>query len=516
MREKKIDTFKWKILLVVVITIVASTALTYGFFVVNKRQTGQNEVVSGCFDVQLVDETASINLTNSYSMSDEDGKKTNPYSFGITNTCDIEATYYIVLDVKDGSFGSEHINVMVDGSDPRALNNYILNTSYPAESGYSSSYILKRGTLAKGEKDTFEVRAWINEAATYEDVSGKSFVAQVRVVNVVKEVDDELFPSFQTKIKKASNGTKDSFASTATTDEGIFEMEDDYGTSYYYRGAVEDNYVKFGQNKTGQDMYWRIIRLNGDGSLRIIYDGTSAHVNGEESTDRAAMTNVSWNTNDNDAKYIGYMFGGENGVASTSKDQAQTNETSSNIKTELEKWYKDNIVDTGYSNTVSDEIFCNDRSFADDNTGTGFGTSTTYYAAYGRVGPGVSNPQPSFKCPEKNDSFTMSDTIKGNGALEYPVGLITADEIVAAGGKWDTVNTNYYLYKGTGYWSLSPYIYDSRAYVFVVHRYGRLFNYYMYGNVVVAPVVNLSAEYANTLIGEGTMTDPYRAPGVEP
>ncbi len=98
----------------------------------------------------------------------------------------------------------------------------------------------------------------------------------------------------------ALSGVKTSFDSPATTDEGIFEMEDDYGTSYYFRGAVENNYVKFA------GYYWRIIRVNGDGSLRIIYDGTSAHANGESSDDRFTHINQPFNVLANDAKYVGW------------------------------------------------------------------------------------------------------------------------------------------------------------------------------------------------------------------
>ena len=326
------------------------------------------------------------------------------------------------------------------------------------------------------------------------------------------------------KLGLTSNGAKDSFSSTATTDEGIFEMEDDYGTSYYYRGAVPDNYVKFGQNKSGQDMYWRIIRINGDGSLRIIYDGTGAHANGESNTDRLALTSVAWNTtNYNDAKYVGYMYGGTNGTASTSKEQAQTNETSTNIKIKLETWYKENIVDTGYSTSVSDEIFCNDRSTPgktatgwSSDTGLGYGQNKTAYGTIARYGwsgtAGYDNPKPQFTCPNKNDAFTESDTTKGNGMLEYPVGLITADEIVAAGsGKYNTANQSYYLYKGSWYWSLSPNSYDSDARVFGVSSGGRLDYNTVHIKGGVAPVINLSAEYVNTLIGTGSTTDPFRA-----
>ncbi len=61
---------------------------------------------------------------------------------------------------------------------------------------------------------------------------------------------------------------------------GVFAMKDDYGMSYYYRGAVTNNYVKFA------NFYWRIIRINGDGSVRIRYDGTYGHANGDNNPDR--------------------------------------------------------------------------------------------------------------------------------------------------------------------------------------------------------------------------------------
>ena len=73
-------------------------------------------------------------------------------------------------------------------------------------------------------------------------------------------------------------GTPD-FSQVATADEGMYKVEDDLGMSYYFRGAVENNYVKFA------GYWWRIVRINGNGSIRLIYDGTSAHANGESSTD---------------------------------------------------------------------------------------------------------------------------------------------------------------------------------------------------------------------------------------
>ena len=295
-------------------------------------------------------------------------------------------------------------------------------------------------------------------------------------------------------------------------------MDDDYGKSYYYRGAVTNNYVKFA------GFYWRIIRINGDGSLRIIYDGTQVHSNGTIDEDRFIDTNTKFNLNSNDNKYMGWMYGPEGTVSSTSKEEAQTNTVNSTIKKVVDEWYKTNIVDKGYGNAVSDTLFCNDRSTPgkaetgwSSDTGLGYGTQYTAYGATARtkVWNSVASA-PTFKCLQKNDAFTVNDTSKGNGALTYPVGLITADEIVAAGsGKYGIANTSYYLYRGSSYyyWSLSPFcLYTSGgASVFVVNATGSLNYTYVYFGGAVAPVINLSSEYVKTLRGTGTTTDPYQA-----
>ena len=325
-----------------------------------------------------------------------------------------------------------------------------------------------------------------------------------------------------TALGLTSNGVRTEFDEPATTDEGIFEMEDDYGTSYYYRGAVENNYVKFA------GFYWRIIRINGDGSLRIMYDGTQAHTNGADSSDRFVKKEQTYNQNSNDNKYVGWMYGPAGETSSTSKDEAQTNTVDSTIKGIVDAWYKTNISDKGYRNAVSDTIFCNDRSTPGktttlwtSDTGKGYGTQVTGYGALGRFMTGNDNTnlsartgvQPTFKCLQKNNAFTVNDTSKGNGALTYPVGLITADEIVTAGsGKYNTANTSYYLYRGFNhYWSISPFfMIDNSAIVVLVYPNGALCSYTVNSEGAVVPVINLSAEYVKTLKGTGTMTDPYQ------
>ena len=283
----------------------------------------------------------------------------------------------------------------------------------------------------------------------------------------------------------------------------LCKAKDAYGDSYYYRGNVTNNYVKFA------DKYWRIVRINGDGTVRVIYDGTSAHANGEASADRQIGTSA-FNSSYNDNAYVGYMYG-KTGASTYADAHANTN--NSTIKTYIDDWYKTNIVGTTNEQYLADNIFCNDRSMAGNNSGTGAGTSVTYYRWYN--GPWESenyskyNKKMMLTCSQKNDAFTVSDTTNGNGALTYPVGLLSTDEIALAGG-WNAANSGYYLYSGQVWWASSPGHFSGNcAYVRYVDSNGYADNY----NIVnddygVRPVFNLKAEVL--LQGSGTAEDPYR------
>ena len=274
-------------------------------------------------------------------------------------------------------------------------------------------------------------------------------------------------------------------------------MKDTYGTSYYYRGNVTNNYVKFA------DKYWRIIRINGDGTVRVIYDGTSAHENGKSSSDRQIGT-TAFNSSYNDNAYVGYMYGAT-GSSTYAATHANTN--NSTIKTYLDTWYENNIKGTTNEQYIADNLFCNDRSFASNNRGTGAGTSSTNYRWY-NFADNSNNNKMVLTCPQKNDAFTVRDTSKGNGALTYGIGLVTTDEVVLAGG-WNSDNHNYYLYSGQSYWTMSPY---SAGGDFARERLVRSDGYADGTNNVfitygTRPVFNLSSEILKN--GNGTVSDPY-------
>mgnify|MGYP007124400662 CR=1 FL=1 len=280
----------------------------------------------------------------------------------------------------------------------------------------------------------------------------------------------------------------------------LCSMKDAYGTSYYYRGNVTNNYVKFA------GFYWRIIRVNGDGTVRVIYDGKSAHVNGESSSDRIIGTSA-FNDKYDDNAYIGYMYGT---AGSSSYEETHANTNNSTIKTYLDTWYENNIKGTTNEQYIADNLFCNDRSFAPNNSGAGAGTSITDYRWY-NFSSNDNNNKMMLTCPQKNDAFTVTDISKGNGTLTYGIGLVTTDEVVLA-GSWSSRNYNYYLYNGEYYWTMSPDCFDDddgtlERYVNsdgLVDSDGVVFV-----SIGARPVFNLKSEILNN--GNGTASNPYHA-----
>ena len=284
-------------------------------------------------------------------------------------------------------------------------------------------------------------------------------------------------------------------------EKGIFKTEDDDGTTYYYRGSVENNYVKFA------GYYWRIIRINGNGSIRIIYDGTVAHDNGESSTDREYGISVFNPSNNN--MYVGYMYtsGNVNGLG-----------TNSTIKTANDNFYTSKIASyASYIDTSSG--FCGDRSTLNNQSGVGTGTASTYYKGYLRV----STSTPNLKCENSNDYYTISSASTGNKALTYPIGLITADEVLLAGlsgGVFDGAynyqksTPNVYLTIGQHFWTMTPAGYYNPfggtgwySNVFNVHSSGDIDDDGTGFTVGLRPVINLRSDLKFS--GNGTKNNPY-------
>ena len=197
------------------------------------------------------------------------------------------------------------------------------------------------------------------------------------------------------------------------------------------------------------------------------------------------------------------LTGGDN--IETAKTKMFTNTTDSKIKTTIDNWYKTNM--TSYTDKLEDTIYCNDRtiisgpllskdtSSTDDNTFAGNTRTETH--------------KPSLDCSNSNDAFTVDSSI-GNGKLTYPVGLITIDEVMYAGGRDLRQNSTYYLYTNQKWWLGSPdSFYNFQPYAWFVDSSGSLSSIgALYNNYGVRPVVSL-APSIEISSGSGTSTDPY-------
>ncbi len=290
-------------------------------------------------------------------------------------------------------------------------------------------------------------------------------------------------------------------------EKGIYETTDyDGNPTYYYRESVENNYVKFA------GFYWRIIRINSNGSIIMIYDGTSAHANGEASEDRMYDSQVQFQLEKNKAMYLGYMY--------TSGDVHGTG-TSSNIKISNDTFYTNKLSSYAAKLDINTG-FCGDRLTLSSNSGTGTGTVTTYNKGYLRV----QDSTPTLACGNAKDYYTINNSTIGNKALVYPIGLLSADEAMYAGHAGGSFNGTYnhqkknissYLTTGTSFWLITPsgmyYSFGWNGFgtnVFGITSDGMVENHGVVnpsGGCGLKPVINIRSDVAIT--GSGTMTDPY-------
>ena len=293
---------------------------------------------------------------------------------------------------------------------------------------------------------------------------------------------------------------------TDKSDKGLYQATDDYGTTYFYRGNVKNNIVQFA------GFYWQIVRINGDGSIRLIYDGTEKNATGV----KQSINNRTYQFNSlyNDPTYVGYMYGDKDG---TTFDAVHNNTNNSTIKTAVDNWYKTNIVDKGYSSYISNAVgFCGDRSlpagvWGTNDNGDGITNTprTSYFGAYVRYVKNVAQ----FTCPEPSrDLYTTTDSSIGNKSLTYPVGLITYDELVYAGMDNRHINKLSWAYSTQHYWTMSPSLFSAPsgyAHEWLLISAGYLGNWWgVNGSLGARPVINLKSD---TLItgGIGTSSDPF-------
>ena len=475
---------------------------------------------------------------------------TNSDIYGITVPVTAGATKEITIEV-NGMNGNNHFATET-------------NFNFDTSKGWSNA------TSSTGAKVTLVTGATLKSLGTEQSVrwkvigryynldlnqyalSGKSFTGKIYVENVNCSTEDgsSVKKGYETIL--ANNGGKTAieaktadFTTIEESNAGMYSYIEGTGKTYYFRGAVDNNWVKYGKFKedfvvyrgfrsetidtntdvwfngsntnyidynslsecnagvddglygstynynckaitlaeTGDDMYWRIIRIDGSNQIRMIYSGSTPPSQSTSVVMTGAKTMMgmsAYNTEYDHAEYVGFKY--------TSGSQRGTS-TDSTIRTYLNNWYTKYFQD----NTISKKInttFCNDRNTSSTWAST---SSDVIYAAYERFE--ATPPVPTFDC-NTNDLFAEN------------LGLITADEMVLAGA-YGELNANFYLNNELGYWSASPYDFDrNSAFVIVLDPvYGLYINPVRIVCGGVRGVVTLSSE--SKLLGSGTYNDVY-------
>ena len=356
-------------------------------------------------------------------------------------------------------------------------------------------------SIDKGKTHTYTIEIkYVNDESVDQSIDmGQSLSGTIYIREFTKptmKLTDKLMADNPTI------GTRTTFtAFTETNTKKLYKATEQIGTNpvkdvYYFAGDAKNNWVKFA------NFYWRIIRTNYDGSIRLLYAGTSPD------TTSGYIGMSAFNTTYNDPMYVGYKYG-----TTGSLENNRLNTNDSTMKTYIDNWYKNNL--TAYTKYLSnDAVYCNDRNLKSGETYS----NSFDYASWERI---YTNKQPTYNCTNMSDAFSVNNT---SAKLDYPVGLMTIDELSYAGGAYNAKLTTPYAWYYTNVngesitgsapsWALSPNYWDgSLSRVWSVGGSdlpGNLVNYfYVVDSIAVRPSVSLLS--CNLISrGDGSANNPY-------
>lgn len=485
-----------KILLIVFIAVflsVTAIGLSYAYYTA--------VIDNGEESSSIVSRSGSLELTYTDGVKQIIGADIYPgwqdtKTFTVKNTGNGLTTYSIRLSNIVNNFSIDgSISISIVGSNGGKS---LSKRPIPA----SDSSIIDYVSIGEGVTHTYSITVYYNNLNVDQSPDkGKSFSFQVGIGEALGYGD---IPKDWVNAPSGTllNGIKSVYPSPG--DLNMRSLPDDYGTSYYFWGEVDNNYVRFA------GMCWRIVRITGDGSIKLTlynYSSTDCTQTGNDlafARYSGTTYKTHYNESSNDNSYIGFMYGTPN---SNTYAQTHANINKSTIVNNLETWYKAKL--TSYTDKLADTIWCNDKSTAD----LGYQKNISSYGSSERSDA----EKPSLICPNDNDGgklskFTVDDTKNGNGKLDYKIGLLTVDEIVLASiSNDDNASVTSYLRSNANdyYWTLSPVDFDGdNAYVWYADDVGDLGVVDVGDYLMLRPVVSLKS--ATTISGgNGTASSPF-------
>ena len=259
-----------------VLVILLGIGFSYSLWNISVSQDTTNVAESKCFDLSISNQENSISLENAYPISNDKGKKLTPFTFTVTNTCDITAEYSVNLEVlKDSTLSSKFIDVMFDG-------NINLLSSYDIAEKINSSSIegrkLTTGILKSNESKDYSLRLWIDYGTTLEDLNNeiKTFKSKIVIVGKPIDYDGDVVFNFD------YTGDEQTFIAPVS---GVYKLETwgAQGGSSIIDGRLS-NLGGYGGYASGQidlskntNIY---LNIGGTGSLAIQGQDTAGGYNG--------------------------------------------------------------------------------------------------------------------------------------------------------------------------------------------------------------------------------------------
>ena len=514
MNQEEIKKKQKKVMIyILVISLICVVGVSYAFFTAGMSSETSTTVRADAGTMKITyDGGANINLAGIYPKDDVWATKTITVTGN--NTTDAEMYYKLTLVVDSNTFKTDDpLQYELVSTNTSTNGEIIPNISKKDITGTSIELGNGHFVKANNAKHTYLLKIYYPKKATSQNANqGAAFSAHVEITSTKAPTVSNL-----AKVILANNEVKAPLttpgAAISTADEALLaSAEDDNGTSYYFRGAVKNNYVEFA-NKC-----WRIVRVSGDGSVKLILhnDNTTGAANPCDSANNstsAAFARYSgetykseFNLNVGDNAYVGFKYGTP---GSNTYEATHANTNKSTILTNLEIWYTNNLKT--YESVIDDTVWCNDKTVTDKTynpwnwsnvNSLGHGTNVTFYGATQRLVGSSGNAAgtgPSLKCNGELSKITSK------------VGLITADELAYAGYVYKQNNTTTYLQENatnTYWWSLSPRSFSgSNAYVWLVGGSVGYLDGYVSDSYGVRPSISLKST-AN-VAGNGTSEDPY-------
>ena len=504
---------------VMIISLICVVGVSYAFFTAGMSSETTTTVRADAGTMKITySGGANINLAGIYPKDDVWATKTITVTGN--NTTDAEMYYKLTLVVDSNTFKTDDPLQYELVSTNTSTNGEVIPTISKTDIT-GTSIELGNGHFVKANnaKHTYLLKIYYPKKATSQNANqGATFSAHVEIISAkaptaptVSTFAETILANNEVKAPLTTPG-----AAVSTADEALLaSAEDDYGKSYYFRGAVTNNYVEFA-NKC-----WRIVRIGGDNTVKLILhnDNTAGVANPCDSANNSANAafarysgetyKSTFNDDYEDDAYVGFKYGTP---GSNKYETTHANTNNSTILNYLETWYNNNLKT--YESVIDDIVWCNDKTNVTDTsynpgsyggtpTGLGYGTNKTYYGATQRLvssGNSAGGTGPSLKC---------------NGELSKinsKVGLITADELAYAGYAYAQNNTTTYLQENatdTYWWSLSPYAFNgSSAGVWSV--YGSIGSFgldFVFNASGVRPSISLKS--TTNVTGDGTSSSPF-------